>query len=324
MEINRRSFLALTALAGAAGRLEGGPAERKEPPSPAEFRRRLVGPILSNPTPFQANFEVDYQGLRNLIARALRYGVPIFASTAGNSQYDSLTYDEIKEVTRVLVEAVGGRGLTIGATAGWWTAQVVDYCRHAESVGADAVQVMAPTRHSGDDSLVRHFETIAKSTRLPLVLHGNYSEPLLRRLVKIDSIVALKEDLELTYYIDRQIEFGDRLSIFAGGAETRFLVGYPYGSKAFFSTYTTFAPDISMRFWKAIREGDLKRAVEITTKYDHPFIKQFTHEFWHATLEYFGVAQRYLRPPQRSYSDAEMKGVKAFFDRQGLDPRDYK
>src|SRR5437879_878462 len=143
MAVSRRSFLALTALAGAA-RLEGGPAGRKGPPSPEEFRRRLVGPILSNPTPFKANFEVDYQGLRNIIARALGYGVPIFASTAGNSQYDSLTYEEIKEVTRVLVEAVGGRGLTIAATGGWWTAQVVDYCRFAAAVGADAVQVLAP------------------------------------------------------------------------------------------------------------------------------------------------------------------------------------
>ena len=133
----------------------------------------------------------------------------------------------------------------------------------------------------------------------------------------------MKEDVELTYYIDRQIEFGDRIAIFAGGAETRFLVGYPYGAKSFFSTYTTFAPDISMKFWKAIRENDLKKAVEITVKYDHPFIKNFTHEFWHATLEYFGLAQRYMRPPQRSYTDAEMKQVREFFDRQGLDPKSY-
>ena len=89
------------------------------------------------------------------------------------------------------------------------------------------------------------------------------------------------------------------------------------------TTYTTFAPDVSMQFWNAVKGGDIKAAAAITRKYDHPFIARFTHPFWHATLEYFGVAQRYMRPPQATFSDSEMKGVKAFFDGQGLDPKKY-
>lgn len=324
MELSRRSFLDLSALATAAGALAAqAQTQRKGSPSPEEFKRRLVGPILSLPTVFDRSFAVDRKGLRGILTRGLRYRVPIFGLTAGNSLYQSLAYDEVKLVTKVMVETVEDRGLTIAATGDWWTGRAVDYCRYAESVGAHAVQILMPSRHSGDDMLVAHFEAIAKATRLPLVLHGRYSEPLLRKLVKIDSIVAMKEDAELTYYIDRQIEFGDRLSIFSGGAENRFLVGFPYGATAFFSTYTGFAPDISMRFWKAIQENDLKKAAEITRKFDYPFIKNFTHEFWHATLEYFGVAQRYMRPPMRSYTDAEMKQVKEFFDKQGLDPKAY-
>lgn len=325
MTLTRRSFIAMTSAAAAAGTLSASravPAENTRL-SPAEFKRRLAGPIWSNPTPFRSNFEVDYDGIRNSIRRAVRYGIPVFASTAGNSQYQSLTYDEIKQVTRVLVEAVDGQGLTIGATGDWWTGQAIEYCRFAESVGADAVQVLSPSRHGGEESLTRHFSRIAESTRLPVVLHGRFSETLLNRLVEIDSIVAMKEDVELTYYIDRMITFGDRLEIFGGGAENRFLVGYPYGSRSFFSTFSTFAPDISMRFWKAIQAHDLKRAVEITTTYDYPFIKGFTHPFWHATLEYFGLAQRYLRPPQHSFSDEEMKTVQEFFDGLEVYPKDY-
>ena len=40
-------------------------------------------------------------------------------------------------------------------------------------------------------------------------------------------------------------------------------------------------------------------------------------------MEYFGVAQRYLRPPVESYTDAQMKELKPFFDGQGLDPSNY-
>src|SRR5262249_5044460 len=93
--------------------------------------------------------------------------------------------------------------------------------------------------------------------------------------------------------------------------------------RAFFATYTGFAPDIPMKFWAEIRAGNLKGAVDINRKYDHPFIQRFSHPFWHATLEYFGVAERYMREPLQTYTADEMKTVKTFFDGQGISPADY-
>jgi 4-hydroxy-tetrahydrodipicolinate synthase len=336
---DRRSFLGTAAGAaglGISGAFRMGPSllafpagesrtsTWSKPKSAAEFRQALVGPIQSQPTPFNAKYELDVPAIRQIVRRGLRYGVKIYELTSGNSQYSSLSYDEIKTLTRTLAEAVGGEGLTIAATSDWWTERAVDYALYAESVGADAVQVLLPQRSGGDDALVEHFESIARATRLPIVLHGVYSESLLRRLLDIETIVAMKEDSELEYYIDRMIGFGNRLEIFSGGAENRYLVGYPYGARAFFSTYTGFAPDISMHFWSAIKQGDIRKAAQITTQYDYPFIKQFTHPFWHATLEYFGVAKRFMRPPQRPFTDEQMKDVKKFFDGQGLDPAKYE
>jgi dihydrodipicolinate synthase/N-acetylneuraminate lyase len=335
--LSRRKFLSSAAAAGSlgvAGKVASVLAQPiplaqeqsrfVRPTSPAEFRLALVGPIQSQPTPIAANLDVDYDGIRNIVRRGLRYGVKIFELTAGNSQYFALSYDEIKRVTRTLVEAVEARGITIAATSSWWTDRAVDYARYAESVGADAVQVLLPTPAGGEDAIVRHFEAIAGGTRLPIVLHGVYSESLMTKLLHIESIVAMKEDSALDYYIDRMIQFGDRLEIFSGGAESRYLVGYPYGAKSFFSTYTSFAPDISMQFWAAIQQGDIRKAADITKRYDYPFIKRFTVPWWHATLEYFGVARRFVRPPQVAYTDEQMKDVKRFFDGQGIDPAKYR
>lgn len=291
---------------------------------PDRFRRDLAGPIQSQPTPITANFEVDYDGVRNVVNRGLQYGVHLFELTAGNSQYFALSYEEIKNLTRTLVEAVGDRGITIAATGEWWTDQAVDYARYAESVGATALQVLLPAPHGDDDSLVRHFESIARATRLPLVLHGQYSDVLLTKLMHIETIAAMKEDSTLEYYIDRIIHFGDRLNIFGGGAENRYLVGYPYGAKSYFSTYTSFAPDISMKFWRAIQQDDIKKAAQLTMRYDYPFIERYSIPFWHATLEYFGVCGRLLRPPQVAFTNEQMKSVKEFFDGQGVYPANYK
>jgi 5-dehydro-4-deoxyglucarate dehydratase len=334
--------MALAATAAAATwagatRVRGATTTQAAPPASApatrrrrllsskEFHARLQGPIQSGHSPFTADFMVDYAGVRNMVARGLRYGIRVFAMTAGNGQYHSLEQNEIRAIAAAMVEAASDEAIVIAATGDWWTGLTVDYARYSEAIGADALQVMLPTRAESEPAIVQHFQAVASATKLPIVLHGHYSTPLLKKLLPaVPAIVAMKEDGELAYYIDRQIEFGDRLNIFAGGAESRFLVGQPYGAKAFYSTYSGFAPDISMRFWEAARRGDVKAAADITRRYDHPFISRFTHPFWHATLEYFGVAQRYMRPPQATYTDEQMVEVKAFFDAQGLKPEDYR
>jgi dihydrodipicolinate synthase/N-acetylneuraminate lyase len=327
----RRAFLkaascgaltGFTQLGGLPRHANAAPLAR--PLTPQAFKEHLAGPILSLPTTFRRDLSVNYEAVGKMIRRALQYGVPIIGLTAGNSKYFCLTFDEIKGVTRTMVEAVEQQALTIAATGAWPAEQVVDYAKHCESVGADSLQILLPKDVEGEDALYEHFQKIAGSTRLPLVLHGNYSRPLLAKLARIESIVAIKEDARLTYFIDRSIAFGERFSIFGGGGEYRYLVGYPYGSKAFFSTYTGFAPDKSMSFWKAIRSGDLAEATAITKKYDYPFIQRFSHPFWHATLEYFGVAERYMREPMKTLPTAKLKGVKSFFDGQGISPEQYE
>lgn len=332
--INRRDFLATTA-AGSLGLMTApsaamlawpsfpGQVDRSALKTPDGFRRALVGPIQSQPTPFTEKLEVDHESVRRIVRRGLHYGVRTYELTAGNSKYFALSYEEIKQLTRTLVEAVDGNGITIAATGAWWTDRAVDYARYAESVGADAVQILMPSPHGDEASLVRHFEAIAKAVRLPIVLHGQYDDSLLTKLVHIETIVAMKEDAALDYYIDRIIGFGDRLNIFGGGAESRYLVGYPYGATAYFATYTGFAPDIAMKFWHLVLQGDVKGAAKVTEQYDYPFIKQFSIPWWHATLEYFGVAKRYLRPPMVAYTDEQMKSVKQFFDQQGINPANY-
>lgn len=309
--------------AAAESRSNAAPRKRRRL-TPEQFKDQLEGPIQSQPSPFNAELQVDHEAIARMIARAQRYGVKCFELTAGNSQYHALSFDEICAITRTMTDAASEDSLVIAAAGDWWTALVVDYARFAEAVGADAVQVMLPSRADSEAATVEHFRAITSATKLPIVLHGVYPESLLNKILPFPSIVGMKEDAELTYYIDREITFGKRLNIFSGGEETRFLVGQPYGARAFFSTYTSFAPDISMKFWQAIKSGDTKAAIQITEKYDHPFIKRFSHPFWHATLEHFGVAKRFMRPPQTSFTDEQMVDVKKFFDGQGLSPASYQ
>jgi 4-hydroxy-tetrahydrodipicolinate synthase len=319
---NRREFLRAGAVVGASISL---PLSMQAAAGNArltsqEFKQRLRGPILSIPTPFTADFQLDTAGVRRMIQRALEKNITIFELTAGDSQYPYLAYEEIKELTRVVTTAVGNRGITIIGTDAWWTERVLDFARHAESVGATALQVMKPAG-AEDPGVVEHYRRIASETHLPIVLHGDFSMALLEQLTGIDSVAAQKQDVTLSYFVDEMIRFGKRVNCFAGGGLDWYLVGQPYGATAYFDSWASFAPEVAVRFWEAVQRADYAAEVDIIEKYDHAFIQNFSHPFWRATLEYFGVAGRYLRLPMHSYTDAEMAQVKQFYDKLGISPQ---
>jgi dihydrodipicolinate synthase/N-acetylneuraminate lyase len=307
----RRELLAIAAGGFVAAR------SARATPDPDEFRRRLTGPILSVPTVYTEDFRVDSEGLRKIVDTGVSAGSHVIALTAGNGQYDRLTYEEIKQLTRTVAQATAGRGLMIAATGPWWTGQAVDYARFAASVGADAVQVFLPP-YGDEDMLFEHFRQIAAATKLSIVLHGQTPLPLLKRLMTIESIVAYKEEYPPAYSVEVFSLYGKRLNIFAGGQKSRYLMFQPYGMQAYYSTFSTFAPEIPRRFWSACEKKDFEAAREIVVRYDVPFFAAWSHPFWRATMERFGVAKRYIRPPDRSFTERQLLDLKDFYRKLGI------
>jgi dihydrodipicolinate synthase/N-acetylneuraminate lyase len=141
---------------------------------------------------------------------------------------------------------------------------------------------------------------------------------LFRLLRPIESIVAFKEEFTPDYTLRIYHEFGDRWNIFAGGTKARLLTYRPYGMRAYYSAFSTFAPRVAMRFWHAVEKNDMTGARQVIMEYDVPFFDRWSFPFWAATLEHFGLARRFVRPPAVSFTDAEMKVVGVFYRELGL------
>ena len=298
-----------------------------------EARAHLTGPISSIRTPFNRDGSVDYEGLRRQIDTVIANGSKTVLLTAGDSHYLCLGDEEIAEITRVTCEQTTGRAMTVAADRWHSTDRSVEFARYARSVGADVVMVLPPNWGPSvtPETLTEHYRTISQEMPV-MIVTGLFSaqgpafglETIERTLDQCDNVVAIKDDLCGDFARRLCLLAHDRVPVFAGGQKVNHMNMWPYGCDGFMSTYLTFAPEITWKYWNAVQEKDLEAARAVIRDYDMPFF-DFLPTFtggWnaavHGTLELFGVCGRWRRPPYYSLEDTEMERLAEFFRDKGL------
>ncbi len=192
-------------------------------------------------TPLTAADEFDEPAFRKLIDFQVASGAAGLLVIGGSGEFVSLTPSERQRVVEVAVDQTAGRiPILVGALAPG-TREVQATARLAEIAGADAVLVLPPYYiKASADGVVEHFTRIAGATALPIVAYNNTGRtgvtldvPMLERLARIPSIVALKEcERDLAVVSAKIAAVGDRIAILSGdddlGVPT-FLLGSPGG-----------------------------------------------------------------------------------------------
>jgi 4-hydroxy-tetrahydrodipicolinate synthase len=115
-----------------------------------------------------------------------------------------------------------------------------------------------------------HFRKVAEATSLPIMLYNNppayrvnIDFATLERLADIPNIVCIKESAaDPRRFTDLYNAFGDRFVLFAGLDDVAF-EGLTLGAKGWVSGLTNAFPKESLRFYEAIRKGDLDSARRI-------------------------------------------------------------
>jgi 4-hydroxy-tetrahydrodipicolinate synthase len=161
-----------------------------------------IGRVLTAmATPFDRDGEVDLRQAANLARALLDSGSDglVIAGTTGESP--TLTDKEKWSLFATVKKAVGGRGAVIAGTGSYSTAESVRLTREAEEIGVDGILVVVPYYNKpSQEGLFRHFEAIARATRLPVMLYNvpsrtvtNMTAETAIRLSRIPNIVGTKE-----------------------------------------------------------------------------------------------------------------------------------
>lgn len=152
-------------------------------------------------TPFTEDGKVDYQQAAELAVKLVDDGCDGLVVTGTTGETSTLTDEENVGMFRAVKEAVGGRAAIIAGTGTNDTAHSVHLSKRAAEVGVDGLLLVTPYYNKPSQAGVRaHFETIASSTDVPVMLYDipgrssiQIAPETMIRLAGHPNIVAVKD-----------------------------------------------------------------------------------------------------------------------------------
>ncbi|MBI4324322.1 MAG: 4-hydroxy-tetrahydrodipicolinate synthase [Chloroflexi bacterium] len=161
----------------------------------------FTGTYTAIVTPFR-NGKVDELALERIVKGQIKAGVDGIVPVGTTGESPTLSYDEHIHVVGLAVKLAAGRVKVLAGTGGNSTDEAIYLTKAAEHIGADGSLQVAPYYNKPpQEGLFQHFRTVAKSTKLPLVLYNIPSrcgveigvETILRLAEECKNVVGIKE-----------------------------------------------------------------------------------------------------------------------------------
>lgn len=152
-------------------------------------------------TPFRPDGSVDLDSTAALATRLVDQGCDGLVVGGTTGEYSTMTDDEHEAVFRTVREAVGDRVALVAGSGSNDTHHTVHLSEQAQKAGMDGLLIVTPYYNKPTQTgVVAHFETVADSVDLPIMLYdipGRSGIPLsadtLIRLGRHENIVAVKD-----------------------------------------------------------------------------------------------------------------------------------
>ncbi|MFJ7735169.1 4-hydroxy-tetrahydrodipicolinate synthase [Lysinibacillus sp. NPDC097287] len=178
-------------------------------------------------TPFNEDGTINYPELERIINHLINNGTDCIVACGTTSENPTMTTEEKIEVVRFTVEKAAGRVPVIAGTGDNETAYSIAMTHKAEENGADGIMLVAPYYNKPNQrGIYAHFETIAKETKLPVMLYNvpgrtgiNVAFETSVALSKIPNIAWIKEasgNLDQMGDIIENVDAADDFLVYSG------------------------------------------------------------------------------------------------------------
>lgn len=280
-------------------------------------------------TPFKDN-KIDYQALEKIIEMQIQGGVDGLVPMGTTGESPTVSFDEHKEFIKKVVKLVNKRAKVVAGTGANATDEAIHLTKAAEDYGVDGAMLVNPYYNKPTQrGLVAHFEAVAKSVKIPIIIYNipgrtgvNFLPESVHELIKrVDNVRVIKEASGDIVQMMRVIELcGDNLTLLSGD-DNLLLPVMAIGGKGVISVVSNILP------------ADVKK---IVTLYNEKKIDEARKAFYKilpimrsmfvetnpipvkAAMEILGYCSSQLRLPLVQLSEANRNIVKQSLIDYGL------
>lgn len=186
-----------------------------------EFGRLITAMV----TPFDERGDINWDATSDLVDYLIeeqKSDALVVSGTTGESP--TLSDEEKIRLFSFVLDKAAGRCKVIAGTGNNSTRHSIDLTREAERIGVDGVLLVVPYYNKPDQAgLYRHFEAIAASTSLPVMLYNvpgrtaaDMAAETTIRLAQIENIVAIKECASLDHVAQIAAAVSDEFKVYCG------------------------------------------------------------------------------------------------------------
>ncbi|EGT3844537.1 4-hydroxy-tetrahydrodipicolinate synthase [Clostridioides difficile] len=233
------------------------------------------GSAVALVTPFTEDNNVNFEKLGELIEYHIENGTDALVVCGTTGEATTMSESEIFAVIKYTVEKVNKRIPVIAGTGSNNTMLSVHMSQEAEKLGVDGLLIITPYYNkTNEKGLKLHFETIANSVKLPIILYNvpgrtkvNIKPSVMAELAKIDNIVAVKEasgDLAQVAEIAKLVP--KDFAIYSGNDDT-ILPLLSLGGSGVISVLANICPkethDLVTKFFEGDIEGSKKLQLDM-------------------------------------------------------------
>ena len=228
-----------------------------------------VFPALT--TKFTSDDKLDFPLFEMNLQAQLSAGVQgvILGGTLGESSV--LSNEEKFSLVKFAAEKVGGSVPVVMNIAEGSTREALKLAAEAEQNGAKGLMMLPPMRYKSDHrETVTYFKTVAKATKLPIMIYNNPVDykievtlEMFDELAECENIQAIKESTRDVSNVTRLINrFGERYKILCG-VDTLALEELALGAHGWVGGLVCAFPKETMAVFNLIKAGKMEEAVKI-------------------------------------------------------------
>ena len=228
------------------------------------------GSIPALITPFKDG-ALDEKRFQDFVEWQISEGSDGLVPVGTTGESPTLTHDEHKQVIELCIEAAAGRVPVIAGAGSNNTVEAIDFARHAEKAGADAVLVVTPYYNKPNQAgLKAHFRAIDEAVGVPIIIYNipgrsiidMTPETMAELYESCENIKGVKDATADMAKASRQRQLCGPEFVQLSGEDISALAFNAHGGTGCISVTANVAPRLCAEFQAATLAGDFGRALE--------------------------------------------------------------